>query len=126
MNPTPAEVLSKQVAENLLYVCNMAGMTPPDDVASAASGMYGDWQIVDRMVVQLCTLISAMSDEDQSRIIYNGRNADARKLAAWWDEHKAADLRRVEEEVAAAIQNQDKDAALSKLTPYEKELLGLK
>ena len=126
MEPTLAEVNSKQVAVNLVYVCNMIGATPPSKVVNAAASMYGDWRILDEMVVRLCGLISEMTDEDQSRIIYNGRNAEARKLAMWWDEHKAADLRRGEEEVAAAIQSQDKEAALSKLTPYEKELLGLK
>lgn len=44
----------------------------------------------------------------------------------WWTAHKAADKIRVERELAAAKQKADTEAALAKLTEYEKRLLRLK
>ena len=126
MNPNRKEVNSRQVAEHLAYVYSRLGVKAPQQVADAAVSCYGNVKALNEMVVTLCNLVSNMTPEEKDEIVYDGRNAGARKLATWWDEHIAADLRRAEQELAVAIQNQSKEAALSKLTPYEKELLGLK
>jgi hypothetical protein len=47
------------------------------------------------------------------------------ELGRWWEEHKAADAKRVAREKAAEEKEQKKRQALSKLTPEEKKLLGL-
>jgi hypothetical protein len=35
-----------------------------------------------------------MSTEDADRLVYDGRNPMARKLADWWEEHQKADKMR--------------------------------
>lgn len=48
------------------------------------------------------------------------------KAITWWNQHKARDKKRVEAEVAAVNEKPDRKAALAKLSPYERKLLGLK
>ncbi|MDE1830198.1 MAG: hypothetical protein KGI25_07730 [Thaumarchaeota archaeon] len=43
----------------------------------------------------------------------------------WWNEHKERDRQRIEAEMAAARKEASREAALAKLTPYERKLLGL-
>jgi len=45
---------------------------------------------------------------------------------SWWEEHKRRDKKRVQEDMRRAKTAAAKKEALSKLTPYERELLGLK
>jgi hypothetical protein len=44
---------------------------------------------------------------------------------AWWEEHKRRDTERVREDMNRATTEAEKAAALAKLTPYERHLLGL-
>ena len=126
MEPNHAEKNSKQVAENLVYVYTALGVDAPQNIINASSSCYGDPRSLNSMVVELCALISNMTKEEELNIVYDGRVGSARKLADWWDKHKAADAKRSDEELVVSMQTHDKNAALSKLTPYEKELLGLK
>lgn len=48
-------------------------------------------------------------------------NKEQRK---WWREHKARDRERIREDVREAKSKADKAKVLSKLSPYEKRLLG--
>lgn len=43
----------------------------------------------------------------------------------WWEEHKARDKARVEQDLRDAIKRKQRDAVIAKLTPYERKLLGL-
>lgn len=45
-------------------------------------------------------------------------------LQAWWDEHKDWDRKREKKEKAQAKAEDEKKAALAKLSPKERELLG--
>lgn len=44
----------------------------------------------------------------------------------WWKEHKRRDKMRVLQDMQAAKNEHDKKKALSKLTAYERKLLGVK
>lgn len=48
------------------------------------------------------------------------------ELQTWWRDHKLADEKKIKEKLRKKIQLKEKEAALSKLTDYEKELLGVK
>lgn len=48
------------------------------------------------------------------------------ELQMWWRDHKEADKKRVEQEVAAARFQAERAAVIAKLTPYERELLGVR
>ncbi len=43
----------------------------------------------------------------------------------WWEEHKRRDKMRLQEDMRRIKRAEAKAAAISKLTPYERELLGL-
>jgi len=47
------------------------------------------------------------------------------ELRQWWAAHKAADKRLIEEELARQKLEKDRKAAIDKLTPHERKLLGL-
>jgi hypothetical protein len=47
-------------------------------------------------------------------------------MQIWWRDHQAADRARVEEELAAAADAKAKKAAIAKLTPHERKLLGIR
>lgn len=48
------------------------------------------------------------------------------RLAAWWDEHKEIDRKREQRERQEAEQEAKRKDALSKLTPAERKLLGIR
>lgn len=58
------------------------------------------------------------------------RNTDVTRysleMQIWWRDHQAADKERLEAELRDATRRQEKEAALAKLTPHERKLLGLK
>ncbi|MCG7948019.1 MAG: hypothetical protein N0C84_16890 [Candidatus Thiodiazotropha taylori] len=47
------------------------------------------------------------------------------EMQIWWRDHQQADKDRLEREIQSIKEEKDKEAALSKLTDYEKRLLGL-
>jgi hypothetical protein len=57
------------------------------------------------------------------------QNNDATKysleLQIWWRDHQKADKERLEREIQEKKDGQEREAALAKLTDYERELLGL-
>ena len=44
---------------------------------------------------------------------------------AWWEEHKKRDKARLEQDLAEAKLKRDRSRLLRKLTPYEKQILGI-
>lgn len=48
------------------------------------------------------------------------------EMQVWWRDHQKADKIRLEEELNNKKLQKDKDIALSKLTDYERNLLGIK
>jgi hypothetical protein len=49
---------------------------------------------------------------------------DAKQLA-WWEEHKRRDRKRIEQDLREADRRSARAAAIAKLTPFERCLLGL-
>lgn len=48
------------------------------------------------------------------------------ELQMWWRDHQKADKYRAEAELQKKRSKEEKDAALAKLTPYERALLGVR
>jgi hypothetical protein len=48
-----------------------------------------------------------------------------RWVAQWWEDHKKEDIRRRNREATERALNEQKEAALAKLTPKERALLGI-
>ena len=68
----------------------------------------------DAMVDKLCRKCQAIDVTKQSL-----------ELQLWWRDHQAADKARIEMELEMAETTRKKSEALSKLTAYERKLLGL-
>ena len=58
--------------------------------------------IGDAMVAELCGLMSSLHYTMVEELCYNIRSKQARDLADWWEDHRAADLARLEKEQEAA------------------------
>ena len=98
MEPNRREVESKLVADLLVYTAASLYLDLPKYVGMAKSTRYGNPGKLDEMTALLCATCKEMSVEDANRIIWNGKVKLARKLANWWEEHKAADdLREAKE-----------------------------
>ena len=69
----------------------------------------------DKMVAKLCKGLQSVDVKDYSL-----------EMQIWWRDHQAADKARVEAELAAAEDAKAKAAAIAKLTPHERKLLGIR
>lgn len=94
MEPTVAERQTREGAAILVYVLESLGKDVIPEIRSAASDIYGRGAHPSNIVGMLCTLIKNMTEEEKDRILFNGRNAMARRAADWWDEHQREDAKR--------------------------------
>lgn len=69
----------------------------------------------DRLVAELCSKLQSVDVRDYSL-----------EMQIWWRDHKEADKKRAEAAIKKANTAEQRDAALAKLTPHERKLLGLK
>ena len=69
----------------------------------------------DKMVAKLCKRLQSVNVKDYSL-----------EMQIWWRDHQAADKARVKEALAAAKDAKAKQAAIAKLTPHERKLLGIR
>ncbi len=68
----------------------------------------------DAMVADLCARLQSVHVPGYSL-----------EMQIWWRDHQRADAQRLERELAAAKDADERAAALAKLTPHERKLLGL-
>lgn len=74
---------------------------------------------VDRLTRMLC---NAMQFVEKNQ----GLGGVSPEVRAWWGDHKLADRRRAQAVLDRAKKDIDKKKLIEKLTPYEKQLLGIK
>ena len=122
MEPTKEEKESLRVSKLILFICKQLNLTPDSSVKAAAKKMYGAIESLDAHTAMLCRLCREMTYDQQTRIIYNGRDAQSRKLADWWDSHKAQDARRARDDAKKA----EYDKVVAGLSAYQREVLGIK
>ena len=94
LEPRQEEIESKRVAGLLVYVHEALGVAQciDSDIKAAATALYGNVDLLQHHTQELCALCRSMElDNTDNPIIYNGRSKQARKLANWWDKHKAHD-----------------------------------
>ncbi len=89
---------SRKFCGLLCYVLEAIDVEPPDWALKAKDEYYGDAAKVNDAVVLLCMTIRKLTPEQMDRIVYDGRNPQARALADFWDAHTVADKRREREE----------------------------
>lgn len=78
-------------------------------------GLYGNTDKLDEHTSELCGCLQFCGDISQYSL----------EIQIWWRDHQKADLARLRQEQEAIENEKEKKVALSKLTPYERELLGL-
>jgi hypothetical protein len=123
MEPTNKELLLRETAQLLIYVRmnTSRGIRISNTLKAASQDSY----CKEDYVAELCSAIRALAPEEMDRIVYDGRNSEARKLADWWDKHQEADRKRQEEEEREQKRTDLRNAGLAKLTPEEIEALGI-
>ena len=77
--------------------------------------VYNEDVDADTMTAELCARLQAVDVTDYSL-----------EMQIWWRDHKAADKKRAKAAVAKAKTDKQRAAAIKKLTPHERKLLGLK
>jgi len=123
MEPTNKELLLRETSQLLIYVRmnTHRGIKITNDLRGASQDSYCKKDYV----AELCSAIRALTQEEMDRIVYDGRNPEARKLADWWDKHQEADRQREQEQAEANKKAALQTAGLAKLTLEEIEALGL-
>lgn len=97
LHPTEREQESRDVAQFIDYVIGTGefeGWYNPVEVSKyigVGDEAYGDVNLLDEMTAFLCSLCNHMNEPMKDRIIYNGREKIARRLADWWEKHEKVD-----------------------------------
>lgn len=76
--------------------------------------VYNERANADALVKELC---SKLQEVDVTKY--------SLEMQMWWRDHMEADKKRVEQELQSAKDEKERKAALEKLTPHERRLLGL-
>lgn len=109
MEPTVRERQMRNAAQVLLYVRTQRGKPVDDMIRTAANDPYGGSIHEDNVVRMLCEEFRDMSDREMNRIVYDGRNREARRAADWWEEHQEEDAKRLLIEQQAVMDAKYKD-----------------
>ena len=118
MNPTDKEKKLQETAKLLIHVLKIMGFNPASPLIAASKDMYCSHDYVDA----LCSRLSTLSTK-QKKLLLHGQDRVSRDLMNWWEDHRAADVKRLKKEIK---DNENaKKKALAKLTPAERKLLGL-
>lgn len=130
LEPHEDEKQRRRRANLFIYVENtrarLTGTTAdiPDSIYKQAKHIYGEGNPCD-ITEQLCTLMKSLPDDLREQIVYNARDAHARDLANWWEDHLRIDVQREAREQQAVTDKQIRETAKAKLTPHEKKLFGI-
>lgn len=124
MEPNFREQELQNTAQLLVYVRmnTNSGVKVTEKLRNAANNIY----CRDDFVPELCAAIRELTEEQEDKLIYDGRNPQARKLADWWEKHQAADKLREQREAAEARKQALRQSGIAKLTEEEKQALGIK
>lgn len=93
--PNNRDLRANNAAELIIILCDKLGKPVPDGVEyHTGYGILNQAKNCDNYTNILCTMIKGLTKEQEDLYIYNGRDAESRKLADWWDEHKLNDALR--------------------------------
>lgn len=98
LEPTQKEKQIQRAAKLALFAMEGFKIKPPDYILACAKQIYASDE---RVVPFLCRWLSNMKKNSPNafeRLVYNAKNKKSRDLADWWDEHLAADKKRIQRE----------------------------
>jgi hypothetical protein len=134
LEPTEYERESKKACEHIMFLdfryrmrpwdwpmSKTGGMEIPDWVKEGAEDTYGCPDRIDEVTALLCSICKKAPD----RVIYNGKDKKARKLADWWDDHQEADRKKKAAKMSKKARDKARKSGLAKLTDEERGALDL-
>lgn len=127
MDPTFREREYKRAAKLLVYISDACGIALNSvSYRRQAKDPYGANNVVPAgsAVTELCNVMKHLRPDEFEKFVYDGRNADARDLAAWWEEHTAADRQREAQEAEEARIDKIIESVRAKLTEEEWEVIS--
>lgn len=80
---------------------------------------------LNRVTRLLCYVLSRLPIATYHHLV-SLKKKEARELREWWEDHQRSDAEREKRENAKRLLEKKKRAALSKLSPEDKSILGLK
>lgn len=121
MRPTLYEMKLRETAQLYEWLLAKKGIEARHDIRKAAKDEYckSDY------VADLCACLAELSEDELNEFVYNGRDPMSRKLANWYEDHQRADAERKESEAKAKQREALRKSAAAKLSPEEREVLGL-
>lgn len=124
LEPTAREKESSLVAGLLYYLSDYKSVGfDRDELLTSSRSSYGNLNLLDAYTDRLCSICKKMSKEEKDKLVYDGRNSNARKLADWWEKHQKEDEERIRKEEEEKRRNSLVHSALSKLSKEEIEAL---
>jgi hypothetical protein len=112
-----ASSLERELSKVACFLDEIAGKQwTRGEMAGYHSRVYGKAtrELGDQLVNQLCTALQGVDVSNFSL-----------EMQIWWRDHQAADKERIEKEMQVATLTHQREAALAKLTPDERRILGL-
>lgn len=123
--PTPDKrnLEIKASASLLIWLLPKVNMLVPTWVKA----MAGNELVSDaRVLPLLCKTMQELSEATRERLLYgNPRDAMARRLADWWEEHQEVDRKQAIKDAARRHTARVRAGALAKLTKEERQALGI-
>ncbi len=97
---TEREEESRRLAGHLCYLLSALGQEAniTKEMKAAKDEYYGNLSQVDNWTAILCHTITNMTDAEKDIHIYDGKKAEARAIADWWDRHQKWDQKRKAQE----------------------------
>ncbi len=124
-DPNAREIESRLVCRLLRYLMREKGIVVPNRISAGANDSYGNVSHLNQDTAMLCDLCQNFTEEERDILLYDGRVAEARELAAWWERHQKADTTRAKKEERKKEKAKLIESAKEKLSPAERRALGL-
>lgn len=94
LEPNAREKDSQEAASFLVYLARKGVGKVGPAIKETADEFYGNPKMLNSLVVKLCKLLKSMKKPQLDKLVYDGRNSQARALADWWEKHQEADKKR--------------------------------
>lgn len=121
MEPTAAEKHRRDAAKLAVYLDGATGVQTPPAVERTLDNAYPTSDVA---VEYLCRRLRSLSEDEVNTVVYNGRSADARRLADWYEAHKVEDQKREAIEARRVERMNLSRSIIAKLSPAELHFVG--
>lgn len=125
MEPTARENESILVCGLIKYLFGEINKPIPSHVEEAAKAVYGKVETLDADTALLCDTLQNLPKKVAQTVVYDGSKKNARRLADWWEAHQEADRKREAAKKELAKRKKLAAAAKKKLSPAERNALGI-